>query len=539
MNVLGIVRITGAYLYIMACFLAIGACVGVWFHESAVAIAFLESLLLCSASAWIMRRIAQKTDRSLQLKEVLLAVVSIWILSIIFAALPFTMSGVLDHFLDACFEVVSGLTTTGISILHPKQYDPHGKEIPIQSVFYGFQYIEYTFYGTIKPLFDSNGKIVATGIEAVPKALLFWRAFLNWVGGLGVVFLFVALLPALGQRGRMLFRYESTGPVFSPLFPQARKTSLALALIYLVLTLLCIGAFIFFVPNMKIFDAICTSFSALATGGFSVTNAGIASYNSLSAEVITMIFMVLGAINFALFYDLWKGKLFKLFQLELFVFLALIAILGCIVSWDIIGAKKFTLTDSGYTGTYSVEEAFRYGFFQVITAITTTGFTSIDYDQWPFLGQTIMLVLMYCGGMAGSTAGGLKIIRVCILFQCARSAVHSIFNRNQIRPIRVGDREINNETAFGVLAFFLILMGTALVGILGLVFCGVDPETALGLSGSLLGNVGCAFRMAGPTSSCAFLGTLPKLISMAWMLLGRLEFYIWLAIFLPSFWKKD
>jgi trk system potassium uptake protein TrkH len=540
-------RIVGSYLYVLAFLLAVGGLVSAYYQfcvpprlhpQPHATHAFLQTFVLCFISAAALRYASRESGSGLELKEAIVAVAAIWVVSIFFASLPFLLSGSLEHPIDACFEVVSGLTTTGASILHPKAYDASGHEIPITQTFYGFQKIEYSFFGTVKPVLNEKGRAILIGTEAFSKGLLFWRAFLNWIGGLGVVFLFVALLPALGQKGRTLFRYESTGPAFSPLFPQVRKTALVLFAVYTILTLLCIGSYLAVDPAMDVLDAVCTAFSALATGGFSLKNASIAGYSSFGVEVVSMVFMVVGAINFALFYELWRGRIYKLFQVELLSFLGLILLIGSIVSWDIIGAKKFTLTDIGQVGVYNIGEAFRYGFFQIITAITTTGFVTIDYDKWPFLAQTFMLVVMFLGGMAGSTAGGLKIIRVCILFQCFRHAISSVFKRSEMRIMRVGDREIDSETAFGVLAFFLIFMATSLAGILVLVFFGVDPETSLGLCGCMINNVGCAFRMAGPTSSCAFLGVVPKSMCIIWMLLGRIEFYVWFALFLPSFWRR-
>lgn len=549
MNYSGLFKIIGAYLFVMSLFLGIGLAVCIYFehylpvkhpYPNTATGAFLITLILCFITAIISRKIGISADKSLQLKEAILSVVVIWILTILFSALPFRLSGVLSDMSDACFEAVSGLTTTGATLMHPKSYGPDGIEIPIHKVFYGFQKIEYSFYGTVTPIIDpATKKIISEGVEALPKGILFWRSFTNWIGGLGVVLLFVALLPAIGERGKVLFRYESTGPLFSPLFPQARKTSIVLFEIYLGITALCIIFLLIVNPAIGLFDSIAIAFSALSTGGFSTKNSSIAFYNSLGTEVVTMIFMVAGATNFALYYHFLRGKFFKLFEPEAIMFYLLLITFCIAASLQLVGESMYTLTDQKGISTYSLSEAFRYGSFQIISSMTNTGFCTINYDLWPFFSQNVMISAMYFGGMAGSTCGGLKIIRVLILFQCIRYVVKSIFRRNEIRSIRVGNRDIDQETAFNVLGFFLIVISTSLIGITFLVFSGIDPETALGLNACMINNTGLAFRMAGPVESCAFLSFFPKFICMAWMLLGRLEYYIWFVLFLPSFWRKD
>jgi trk system potassium uptake protein TrkH len=194
-------------------------------------------------------------------------------------------------------------------------------------------------------------------------------------------------------------------------------------------------------------------------------------------------------------------------------------------------------SDAG-TSTYSLCDAVRYGFFQMITAMTATGFSTIDYDSWPSFSQSIMLVSMYFGGMAGSTTGALKIIRICILAQCLLFSIRSLFRKAEVRYMRIGSREIDPETSTGVLTFFLITIFSSLIGVHLLVFNGVDLETSFGLNACMINNAGSSFRMAGPGEGCAFLSPFGKLICMIWMLLGRLEYYAWFALLLPSFWKK-
>ncbi|HXF28551.1 MAG TPA: potassium transporter TrkG, partial [Chlamydiales bacterium] len=319
-----------------------------------------------------MRQLSKHGAHELPFREAILAVLTIWIVTIIFAALPFTLSGCLEHTLDAWFETVSGLTTTGSSILYPKAFNYAGQEVPIHRVFIGFQRIEYVFYGTVFPVIDPiTHKTLLTGIEALPKALLFWRSLLNWYGGLGIVLLFIALLPALGLRGKVMFRYESTGPSFQPLFPQARTTAIVLFEIYVVLTVLCILALMVTNPAMPFFDSITIAFSTLSTGGFSIKNASIAAYNCIPTEVVVMIFMVAGGLNFALYYDLMRGKFYKFFEPETVLYILLLVGISLLASWNIYGAQIVTLTDSPLAmQQYGFWDSVRFGFFQIISAMT-------------------------------------------------------------------------------------------------------------------------------------------------------------------------
>jgi len=547
MNIRAVLRVLGSYLFMLTAFIAIGFLASVYFQAytpSHLPVAphptnaFLLSMLCCVGLGFLFKAYSHHSDQTIGLREAIFLVISIWILTSIFGALPFYFNGSLSNFVDAWFESVSGLTTTGSSVLHPKLFDTSGQEVPFQLVYSGFKKIEYQFYGTINPVLDpSSGKVLLQGIEALPQALQFWRSWLHWYGGMGIILLFVAILPALGMHGRVLFRYESTGPLFAPLFPRAQQTALVLLKIYIGLTSACFFALLFTNPNMTAFDALNLSFATIATGGFTAKNMSIASFNSVSTELVTMIFMISGGINFALYYDIIKGRFFRIWEPEVLTFFSILIIFCLLASLGIYGAPKVLL--SGPSGeTYSFLDALRYGSFQIISCITNTGFVSCDYDQWPFFSQGLMLIAMYFGAMAGSTCGGLKIIRICILWQALRHAASSLFRRNEVRVIRVGNRDINQETVVGVLSFFLVMVVSSLMGIMLLIFFDVDFETALGLNGCMINNTGASFRVAGPVESCAFLSIPGKLVCIAWMFLGRLEYYAWFALFMPSFWRN-
>jgi trk system potassium uptake protein len=550
MNFKGIGLVVSDYLFMFAgftFFFGVAICLYFQFYVPASfhpaphpTEAFILTMLITLFCAVMLKVVCEGGEKFIQLREAIVLVVSIWLITSVVGALPFTISGTLEHFIDAWFEAVSGLTTTGSTILHPKAYDATGQEVAIVSNYVAFQPIQYIFYGTVKPVIDSaTHKVLFSGVEALPQGLLFWRSFLHWYGGMGIVLLFVALLPALGTSGRVLFRYESTGPLFAPLFPQVRQTAIVLLAIYIILTLANIFFLLITNSRISVFDAVNVAFSTISTGGFAPKNASIGAYESSATDIVTMIFMTAGGINFAIYYDLIKGRFYKLFDTELLAFLGIIAVASTIAAWGIHGSNKILLTGPlEHPETYSWADSFRYGAFHVISCITNTGFSSCDFDKWPAISQTIILLVMYLGGMAGSTSGGLKIVRVCILWKCAKNAIVSLFRRSEVRITRIGNREIDSETTIGVLTFFLIMVLTSLVGILALLIIGVDIETSIGLNGCMINNTGNAFRAAGPTESCAFLSPIGKFICIVWMLVGRLEYYAWFALFLPSFWKN-
>lgn len=540
-------HVIGNYLYFLAAFLGFGLLVSAYFqfvvpphlHPAPhTTLGFLYSTIVCLFFAALLRWYTKHDEKVVQLREAILSVVLIWLITSVLCALPFTLSGTLQHFVDAWFESVSGLTTTGSSICQAKAYNAAGKEIPIQFVATAMPPVTYTFYGTITPVRDKEGTVLYTGVEALPLALIFWRSALHWYGGLGIVLLFVAILPALGTQARTLFRYESTGPLFTPLFPKVRDTAIVLLKIYVFLTIACIAALMIVNPELSLFESTNIAFSTISTGGFSPKNSSIAYYQSPGTELVIIVFMLAGGVNFAIYYDVMKGRFYRMFDPELLTFIGIIFVLGLLTSIPLIGTKQASLLSQTTSGTYGFWEALRYGYFQIVSCNTNTGFATADFDKWPALSQSLMLFAMYLGGMAGSTSGGIKTVRTIILALCARNAIAGFFRRNEVRISRIGTREIDTETLSGVLNFFLLMVLTSLVGLLCLVAMHIDWDTAIGLNGCMISNTGSSFRAAGPAESCAFLPALGKVVCILWMLIGRLEYYAWLTLLLPSFWRS-
>lgn len=500
-------------------------------------IPFLESFVISVLAAFLLIWIGRRATGNIYRREGLALVVFIWFLAPAFAALPFTLSGTLQNPTQAYFEAVSGLTTTGATVMWPKKYDEAGKEIPIEKVVCGSLETTYTFWGNITPVRDDrNGEIVYEGVEAVGKAILFWRSLLQWIGGVGIILLFASILPALGVGGKVLLQAEQTGPLKSSLTPRLKETAAHLWKIYFGLTVLQIILLMLTNDEMPLFDAVTITFSTLSTGGFSIKNASIGFYQNAWTEWIVIIFMILGSINFTLYFYALAGKFYRIYDLEFFLFLAILFSACALGAFLLIGTPEDLLT--GVSKNFEWEEAIRIGTFQIVSANTSTGFAVANYDRWPHAVQALLLIVMFVGGMSGSTAGGIKIIRHYILFRIAQYRVESLFRPENIRNFRIGDRALDNSSAIMVLCFFLVVVASAVFGTYTYILTGVDPETSIGCVACMLNNTGAAFRVAGPAESFAFMSNFNLVFSSILMILGRLEYFAVLAILVPAFWKQ-
>lgn len=473
-------------------------------------------------------------------REGLAVVVLIWFLTPAISALPFILSDTFENPFAAYFEMVSGITATGSTVAEGKRFDSAGQEIPIVHEIPQVIPVTYKYFGTMKPVRDpETGKVLREGIEAMSMGLVFWRSFIQWLGGGGVVVLFVALLPAIaGGGGRLLFTSEVAGPIKDTLTPRVRETAVKLWGIYVLLTVFEIVLLMATNPAMEFLDAITISFTALATGGFSIRNANIGYYQNAHTEWVVILCMTLGAINFSIYYYMIKGKIFRLYDPELFLYLLLIVGSSVLASYFLVG-EKVTLLTGEETENLSRCDALRYAAFQVVSCHTTTGFSTANYESWPYPIQVIMLMVMYFGGMSGSTAAGIKSIRLILLFKAAQFKVESLFRPDNVRPFRLAGREVDSNVIIMVLCFFLIIASISAFSTFLFVLDGLDPETALGTVACMINGVGMSFRAGGPVNSFAFLSDFGLLLSSFLMILGRLEFFVVLAVLVPAFWRKN
>jgi len=503
--------------------------------------AFLWTMVITALLAFIFWLIGRRSTGHLYRKEALLLVIIVYLLTPLIGSFPFLFNNTFSNPVDAYFEAVSGLTTTGATVMEAKKLNPAtGEEIPIRKTFVTGDKTDYKYNGTIQPVVDPNtGKQLLVGIEAVSPSLLFWRSFLQWLGGGGIIVLFVAILPALGVGGKILFQSEVTGPSKESLMPRIKETASRLWKIYLGLTITEVILLLITSSKMSLFDAITISFSTLSTGGFTPRTGGIAFFNNGATDCVIMLFMILGSISFALYFFCMQRKFFRLKDPELRLFLIIILVAIVIATWKLFGKNLYLLNASGAEQTFTFWQALRYGAFQVISAQTSTGFTTANYDLWPFAVQVLMLNLMFIGGMAGSTAGGLKVVRQQTFFRIMLNKIESIFRPDTVRPVRIGKALISNRIAMTVLCYFMVAGSLTVLGTFLLVLDGIDPETGLSTIACMINNVGIAFRMGGPTDSFAFLSNFGKLLSCLWMIAGRLEFFTLLVAFVPAFWRSS
>lgn len=541
-----IFRILGNYLLYLALILCLPLGVALYYEYISLtpeydqlhcSLQFLETIFITVILAFIFRFIGRNASHQIFRREGIVIAVGIWLITSCIAATPYYLTKTLDRPVDAFFEAMSGLTTTGASLLTPKAYNDAGQEIPITITNEHVPNKVYTYYGTITPVKDADGKILASGMQAVSKAVLFWRSFTQWIGGMGIVVLFLTVLPALGVGGKILFQAEVPGPVKETITPRLRDTASLLWKIYFGVTLLQIILLLWTNQQMPIFDSVCIAFSTLSTGGFTVVDNSIASYHNAATDWVIIAFMIIGSINFSLYFHIIRGKFYRIYSPDFFLFITSVIVGSVLVSAYVIGIKTYSL-GGNVAETYDLSTAIRQGAFQSISAQTSTGFSTANYDLWPFPSQMFMLLLMFFGGMSGATCGGIKTTRFYILYKILVHRIEAIFRPDTVRKLKIGSSEIDPSKANTVMAFFCIALFSVLVGTVSYIMNGIDPETSLGLVACMLNNIGMAFRAAGPANAFNFMSDFSKLMSSFWMLLGRLEFFAILLLFIPSFWKS-
>jgi trk system potassium uptake protein TrkH len=375
--------------------------------------------------------------------------------------------------------------------------------------------------------FTTTGSTILTNIEGLPQSLLFWRALTHWLGGMGIIVLSLAILPMLGVGGMQLFKAEVPGPTADRLKPRIQDTAKMLWGVYFLLTV--VECILLMFGGMSFFDAICHSFATLATGGFSTRNASVAAYDSSYIDGVITLFMILAGVNFALHFQVLRGKASEFFRSEeLRVYLGIIAIATAIV-----------MMSNWYGGIYSQPgENFRYSIFQVSSIMTTTGFGTADFELWPVLPQYIFLLLMFIGGCAGSTGGGMKVARIVLLFKHAQVQMFRLIHPRAIRLVKLGKRPVDKEVLHAILGFFALYIGIFVVGSLLVAATGMDFTSAGSAVIACLSNIGPGLGTVGPTDSFAYVPVFGKWVLIFCMLMGRLELFTVLVLFFPSFWRK-
>ncbi len=478
MNYKIVFKILSKNLFIIAVSLVL--CTGIAFIYSENILPFIYSSLISLVTGGIFHILSKmQTDQlEVQKKEAYLSVTLSWIFITVIGSLPYIFSNSIPSFVNAIFESVSGFTTTGSSILKD--------------------------------------------IEALPHSILFWRSFTHWIGGLGIIVLFIIVMPTLNIAGYQLFTLESSFQ--DKIQPKIKSVGLRLLYIYISLT---VAEIIFLLlGGMNLFESVCHAFGTVATGGFSPKNDSIAGYSPYIQYVI-MFFMLLAGTNFIIHYYIIKRRFKKVRENdEVKFYLSVIAITGLIIS----GFLYFK-TERG------LETSFRESFFQVISMITCTGFATTDYLIWPKVAWVIIFFTMFFGGSTGSTAGGIKMARHLVLLRNIKDFTRQMMKPNAIIVLKINQNPIAQETNITIITFIIIYFIIFVIGSLLLVSTGLDALTASSSAATAMAGIGPGIGTVGPVSNFAHLPNIAKLIMTFLMLTGRLEIYTVLILFTPAFWR--
>jgi trk system potassium uptake protein TrkH len=434
------------------------------------------------AIGWMFAYSNKNCPKEIGKREGFIIVGVVWIVFAFFGSLPFVFSGYVSSITDAFFETMSGFTTTGSTIIRD--------------------------------------------IEGLPHGLLFWRAFMHFTGGIGILVLCIAVLPIFGVGSMNIYQAEtSTVSIGEKFSPRIKDVAKHIFRIYLILTASCI---LFYLPAMDFFDAVCHAFSTTAIGGFSTKNASMGAF-SVYAQYVTILFMILGSCPFVLFFYAWKCEFGKITKNDEFRFyltmILIISLFICIV---------LLIKNQGI-----VEPAIREGIFNVVSMISTTGYVINDYMQWSPPMWFIIFLTAFIGGCAGSTSGGLKMVRFLLLVRMIPMQFKKIMHQNAIVQVKLNGQTVPEDKMYRILAFFIIFLFVYIAGVFILILCGLNFTTAAGTSIACLSNTGSGLDLSGPHNNFANLSVAAKWICSFLMLFGRLEVYSILILFSPAFWRKQ
>ncbi len=441
--------------------------------------------LLISAGIAIFIGLISLINRSkeeLRSKEGFAVVALGWVIFSVFGALPFVISGAIPSYADAFFETMSGFTTTGASILND--------------------------------------------IESLPKGILFWRSLTHWLGGMGIIVLTIAILPFLGVGGMQLFKAESPGPVVDKLKPRITETAKILWGVYVLFS--AAETVLLMFGGMSLFEALCHTFGTMATGGFSTRNTSVGAYGSAYIDIVIIVFMFIAGSSFSLHYrwlngdfkSIWKSPEFKFYL------------------WLIVVATGL-LTAANYLASYgNFFASMLDSAFQTVAIMTTTGFATADFETWTASSQVILLLLMFVGGCAGSTGGGIKVIRIYLLLKFVFNEFVRLLHPQAVIHVKIGNTAVDRKVVANVSGFFILFMLTTAVGIIIMSFLGLDLVTSISAVAATINNIGPGLGEVGPLDNYSDIPIAGKWILSFFMLIGRLELFTVIILLAPSFWRK-
>lgn len=472
-------RVIGLLLILEAGFMALSLLPSLYYKQGDFFPLLFSTLITLSAG--LLCRI-KRVDKQLSIdKRLGISIVAlIWLLIGFFGALPYLIGGYIPSIADAVFETISGLTTTGATIL--------------------------------------------SDVESLPKGILFWRSMTHWIGGVGIVVIVVSFVPFIGGGGMALFSAESAGPSKTKISPHIATTGKVICGIYALLTAVC--CFVYWICGMDFFDAICHAFSTLASGGFSTKNTSVSEFSPLIQYMI-ILFMIPAGMNFLLIYRFFKGQFSLLKRSDELRAYVIGILFACVVI--------FIFT---YNSSNGFELTFRNSLFQSVSFITSTGFVSTDYTTWTMPAIWVLLMLMFSGAMSGSTTGGLKLVRVLLLFKNARSVIKRGVHSNAFIPMKMDGRIVQESVINNVMAIFLMFIILLILVAFALVCMGIGVEEAIGAGISCVFNMGPGLKESGGFGCFAHFPDAAKLVLSLAMYLGRLEIATVIVLFMPSFWRK-
>ena len=476
-----IINILGFLILIEGIFIILCTPVSLLYHENDALPILISGLITC-LSGGIMWFFTKKEPKNISLRDGYIIVSIGWFLFSVFGSLPFLISKAIPSFTDAFFETMSGFTTTGASIL--------------------------------------------VDIESLSHGLLFWRSLTQWLGGMGIIVLSLAVLPLLGIGGMQLFLAEVPGPNPDKLHPRISDTAKRLWIIYVLFTIT--ESVLLWFGGMEVFDAICHSFTTMATGGYSTKQASIAYWDSPYIHYVITVFMFIAGTNFTLSYFALHFRFGKILKNEEFRYY-----LGFTIAFTLI----FTLVLYMTMG-HALEQSFRDSVFQVVSIMTTTGFITADYLLWAPILWILILILMFFGGSAGSTAGSIKTMRIVLIIKNSMLELKRLIHPNAIIPVRFNGAAVPHDIISNVLAFVSFYLIIFVISVVIMAALGCDFETSIGAVATSLGNIGPGLGTVGPIGNYSHIHVLGKWFLSFLMLIGRLELFTVILLFSPAFWRK-
>lgn len=481
MNYKMIFKVLGYLLLIIALGMIVPLLISIANNQNDM-IPFIITIILTSLTGFGLTKIPI-VNNTMKTKEGIAIATLGWIFASIFGALPFYLSGNIPSYIDALFETISGFTTTGATIIND--------------------------------------------IEAFPMGLLFWRSFTHWIGGMGILVVAIAVLPMLGSGGFHIFKAESPGPISDKIAPRIKSTAKILYTAYIIISLAEFILLMF--GGMSAFESAVHTFGTLGTGGFSTRNASIGAFNNSYIFIVISIFMIMSGANFSLYYSLYKGKwreVIKNSELKLYLSILALSILAITIDMNI-------------HLYHNLFESFKHSLFQASSIMTTTGYTTYDFNQWTSFSKAILFMLMFVGGSAGSTGGSIKVIRILVLLKMIKKSLTKILHPRAIVSVKFGTQPVSDDTLLNISSFFMLYMlififGSIIISLEGIGFMGATSAVA-----ATLGNIGPGFDFVGPSNNYAEFSNFSKLLLSFFMLLGRLELFTVIALLTPRFWRTE